>query len=185
MNARNIWRVIYAATVKWLPRSCYSNVSKRLRAFFAKRILVSCGRDVNIERGATFSSEVALGDHSDIGYMCEVYGRVTIGSHVMMAPRVRIYTVNHRTDSLDVPMDMQGNEDPRPVTIGDDCWIGDGAIILPGVSLGSHSIVGAGAVVTKSFPAYSVLGGVSMVLSTPRLLKSSHADAGPPRGLAP
>ena len=56
-------------------------------------------------------------------------------------------------------MDMQGNEDPRPVTIGDDCWIGDGAIILPGVSLGSHSIVGAGAVVTKSFPAYSVLGG--------------------------
>ncbi len=160
MNARDLWRVAYAASVKWLPRSCYSKSSKALRGFFARRILTSCGRGVNIERGATFGSGVSLGDHSDIGYMCEVHGEVAIGSHVMMAPRVRIYTVNHRTDDLDTPMDLQGNEEPRPVSIGDDCWIGDGAIILPGVEIGPHSIVAAGAVVTKSFPAYSVLGGV-------------------------
>lgn len=158
--AKNIWRVAYAASAKWLPRSCYSSICKRIRGLFAKRILASCGSNPNIERGATFGCEVSLGDHSNIGYMCEVHGKVTIGSHVMMAPRVRIYTVNHRTDSLDTPMDLQGNEDPKPVTIGDDCWIGDGVIILPGVEIGPHSIVAAGAVVTKSYPAYSVLGGV-------------------------
>lgn len=155
-----IWRLLYASTVKWMPRSCYSVISKKIRGFFARRILVSCGKDPNIERGATFGSQVRLGDYSGIGYMCEVHGQVSIGSHVMMAPRVRIYTVNHTTTSVDVPMDLQGTEAPRPVTINDDCWIGDGAIILPGVEIGSHSIVAAGAVVTKSFPAYSVLGGV-------------------------
>lgn len=158
--ANDIWRVAYASSVKWLPRSCYSRVSMLLRGLFAKRILASCGSEPNIERGATFGSDASLGDHSNIGYMCEVHGEVSIGSHVMMAPRVRIYTVNHRTDSLSTPMDLQGNEEPRPVTIGDDCWIGDGVIILPGVEIGPHSIIGAGAVVTRSFPAYSVLGGV-------------------------
>lgn len=159
-QSKNVWRVAYAASVKWLPRSCYSRICKQLRGFFARRILASCGRDPNIERGATFGCETSLGEHSNIGYMCEVHGKVAIGSHVMMAPRVRIYTVNHRTTALDVPMDLQGNEGPVPVVIGDDCWIGDGAIILPGVHIGSHSIVGAGAVVTKSFPDFSVIGGV-------------------------
>lgn len=158
-QSKNAWRVAYAASVKWLPRSCYSHICKRLRGFFARRILESCGSDPNIERGATFSCETSLGDHSTIGYLCEVHGKVEIGSHVMMAPRVRIYTINHRTTAIDMPMDLQGTEASRPVTINDDCWIGDGAIILPGVEIGPHSIVAAGAVVTKSFPAYSVLGG--------------------------
>lgn len=157
---KKIWRVVYASSVKWLPRSCYSLISRKLRGVFAKRILSSCGLDPNIDRGATFGHEVSLGDYSNIGYMCEVHGKVFVGSHVMMAPRVRIYTVNHRTDSLDIPMDLQGNDEMNPVSIGDDCWIGDGAIILPGVHIGSHSIVGAGAVVTKSFPDFSVIGGV-------------------------
>ena len=158
--SKNIWRVAYAASVKWLPRSCYSKFSKMLRGVFARRILASCGSEPNIERGATFGSEVSLGNHSDSGYMCEVHGQVQIGDHVMMAPRVRVYTVNHKTTAIDVPMDLQGNEHPKPVEIGDDCWIGDGAIILPGSKIGPHSIVGAGAVVTRSFPAYSVVGGV-------------------------
>lgn len=158
---QNIWRVAYAATVKCLPRSCYSKASQRIRGFFAKRILAKCGLSPNIERGATFGSLVKLGDCSNIGYMCEVHGDVSIGDYVMMAPRVRIYTVNHRTDDINTPMMLRGNEPSRSVTIGDDCWIGDGAIILPGVAIGPHSIVAAGAVVTKSFPAYSILGGGS------------------------
>lgn len=157
---QNLWRVVYAATVKWLPRSCYSKTSQRVRGFFARRILMKCGASPNIERGATFGSSVKLGNCSNIGYLCEVHGDVSIGDYVMMAPRVRIYTVNHRTDDIDTPMILQGDEPSRPVTIGDDCWIGDGAIILPGVNIGPHSIVAAGAVVTKSFPAYSILGGV-------------------------
>lgn len=156
---KDIWRVAYAGTAKWLPRSCYSKISRAIRAFFARRILAACGNHPNIERGATFGSLVKLGNSSNIGYMCELHGEVTIGDYVMMAPRVKIYTVNHRTDDIDTPMILQGNEPVRPVKIGDDCWIGDSAIILPGVEIGSHSIVGAGAVVTKSCKPYSVLGG--------------------------
>jgi len=53
----------------------------------------------------------------------------------------------------------KGPEYAKPITIGDDCWIGGGAIILPGVTIGEHCVVGAGAVVTKSVAAYTVVAG--------------------------
>lgn len=160
MNKKDVWRIVYASSVKWLPRSCYSNLSKASRAFFAKRILASCGKNVNIERAATFSKEVSLGNNSDIGYKCELHGPIAIGDDVMMGPEVVMYTRNHETSSLEVPMRLQGETVPNPIKIGNDCWIGHRVLILPGVQLGDHTIVAAGAVVTKSFPPYSVIGGV-------------------------
>lgn len=160
IDSKVIWRAICAASAKWFPRSYHSQLARKLRAWFAGKILYSCGKNVNIEKGATFGSSVKLGDNSGLGYCCELQGDVTIGNDVMMAPRVRIYTINHRTDDIYTLMRLQGNEPESPVRIGDDCWIGDGVIILPGVKIGSHSIVAAGAVVTKDFPDYSVVGGV-------------------------
>ena len=156
----NIWRVAYASSVKWLPRSCYSKASKHLRVLFARKVLKKCGKNVNIERAATFSADCILGDNSDIGYKCEVHGPVIIGNDVLMGPEVVVYTVNHKTESTDAPIRLQGNDDPKPVVIGDGCWLGHRSMIMPGVEIGPHSIVAAGAVVTKSFPPYSVIGGV-------------------------
>ncbi len=173
VNSSNIWRVLYCCSVKWLPRSCYSGMSNKCRAFFAKHILKSYGKDIYIERGATFGREASVGDYSQIGYMCELHGKVTLGSHVLMGPEVAIYTENHCTDSIDIPIMSQGNTAMKEVFIGDDCWIGHRAIILPGVEIGDHSIIAAGAVVTHSFPAYSVVGGVPA-----KLIKSRNSSEG-------
>jgi maltose O-acetyltransferase len=76
-----------------------------------------------------------------------------------MGPEVVIRTNNHRFDRTDIPMRIQGFSEEKPVFIGDDVWIGQRAIILPGVRVGDHAIVGAGAVVTKDVPKGAIVGG--------------------------
>lgn len=115
---------------------------------------------MNIERGAIFSPEVGIGDNSGIGINCELYGPVSIGNGVMMGPEVVIYTSEHRHDRIDIPMWQQGISEVEPVVIGNDVWIGRRVIILPGVKIGEGCIIGAGAVVTKDMPPYSIIGGV-------------------------
>lgn len=114
---------------------------------------------MNIEKGAVFSSSVELGDYSGIGVRAQIGGRTIIGKHVMMGPDVNIYVRNHMFNRTDIPMDQQGYSDDRPVIIGDDVWIGARVIILPGVHIGTGSVIGAGAVVTKDVPDYAVVGG--------------------------
>ena len=103
---------------------------------------------------------MSIGDNSGIGINCEINGPVTIGRDVMMAPKVVIYTSGHKYDRLDIPMVGQGSTEKQPVTIGDDVWIGIRAIITPGVHIGNGCIIGAGAVVTKDAPPYSIVVGV-------------------------
>jgi len=92
-----------------------------------------------IERG-TRTPGLAMGCHID--------GRngIIIGKNVWIGPHVCIISQNHDT------ADYRRYIEQPSIIIGDNCWIGAGAIILPGVHLGNHTIVGAGAVVTKSFP---------------------------------
>ena len=78
----------------------------------------------------------------------------------MMGTDVTIITRNHRFDRTDIPMMEQGFEEERPVYIGNDVWIGDRALILPGVHVGDGSIIAAGAVVTKDVPPHSIVAGV-------------------------
>lgn len=87
---------------------------------------------------------------------CYLDGRngIKIGNNVWIGPGVSIISMNHHAH------DFQLYKEERPVSIGDNCWLGSNSIILPGVCLGEHTIVGAGAVVTKSFPNENqVLGG--------------------------
>ena len=84
---------------------------------------------------------------------------VTIGDHVMVGPQVGIYTATHPLDfRLRRPGPDYG-EYGKPVTIGDDVWIGGHAVINPGVTIGSRSVVASGAVVTKDVPDNVVVGG--------------------------
>lgn len=148
----------YKFTASWLPISHHLRFAKYLRVWWARRICRSVGKDVNIERGAIFSPEVSIGDYSGIN--CELYGPVNIGKYVMMGPEVVIYTDRHIHTRTDIPMQQQGIEPTRPVFIGDDCWIGRRVIILSGIHIGKGCIIGAGAVVTKDIPDFSVAGGV-------------------------
>lgn len=115
---------------------------------------------MNIERHALFSPDVSLKDNSDIGIDCELYGPISLGSDVMMGPEVVIYTSGHAHDRIDIPMRLQGASEIKPVSIGNDVWIGRRVMIMPGVTIGNGVIIGAGAVVTKDVPDYAVVGGV-------------------------
>jgi maltose O-acetyltransferase len=81
---------------------------------------------------------------------------IRIGSNTVFGPNVQIYTATHPVDALER---RKGPEFAKPITIGDDCWIGGGAIISPGVTIGDRCIVGAGSVVTKDVPADTIVVG--------------------------
>jgi acetyltransferase-like isoleucine patch superfamily enzyme len=120
---------------------------------------------INANRGF-----VSIGHGSWIG-PCSVIsgnGGVEIGENVMIASHCAINTVSHNNYRTDIPMRDQGlNCDP--VLIGDDVWIGIGAIILQGVRIGRGSIIGAGAVVTRDIPPFSIAMGTPARVTGSRL----------------
>lgn len=138
----------------------YNLGSKYIRRVLCKGIFKSMGSNVNIEHGAFFASgrEIEIGDNSGLGLNCRVTGPLKIGKDVMIGPDVMIFTQNHETIRLDIPMRLQ-TAPKKQVTIEDDVWIAARAIILPGVTVHKGSIVGAGAIVTKDVPEYAVVGG--------------------------
>ena len=83
-------------------------------------------------------------------------GKITIGNNVFIAPNVSIITEEHAMDAV---QRAQGLEYTHPVTIGDNVWICTGAIVLPGVTIGDSSVIGAGSVVTKDIPPNSLAVG--------------------------
>ena len=103
--------------------------------------------------------DVIIGDHTRIGLHNTVIGPVTIGSHVNLAQGITITALNHNFKDKIQRIDDQGVS-TNPVIIGDDIWIGANAVVLPGVSIGNHSVVAAGAVVTKDVPPHSLVAGV-------------------------
>ncbi len=160
--SRKIGALLYYGLAKHLPPSS-SGIrigQKAFRRLCGKLMLKSCGRKVNIEQNALFSAKVSLGDYSGIGINARINGECAIGHHVMMGTDVVIITKNHAFNRTDIPMMDQGFEEERPVVIGNDVWIGDRVIILPGVTVGNGSILAAGAVVTHDVPAYAIVGGV-------------------------
>lgn len=103
--------------------------------------------------------DVTIGDHTRIGLHNTIIGPVTIGSHVNLAQGITVTALNHNFEDSDKRIDEQGVS-TTPVIIEDDIWIGANAVILPGVTIGNHSVVAAGAVVTKNVPPHSLVAGV-------------------------
>lgn len=162
MKAKIIFgKLVYLFIGKHMPvsDSKISLGSKKVRAFCGKLMLKKCGSNVNIEKGAHFSTEVSLGDNSGIGINAQIAPFVTIGNDVMMGPDCMIYTTNHGMDRLDIPMWKQKSSKPEPVVIGNDVWIGSRVIILSGVHIGDGSVIGAGSIVTKDVEPYSIVAG--------------------------
>ncbi|MDI3429347.1 sugar O-acetyltransferase [Aeromonas sp. V90_14] len=112
----------------------------------------------------TYGRHIHLGERSYINMGATLLDNapIRIGAEVMIGPNVQIYTAAH---ALDADERILGVETALPVTIEDRVWIGGGAILLPGVTIGREAIVGAGAVVTKDVPAGGrVVGNPARVL---------------------
>ena len=103
--------------------------------------------------------DVIIGDHTRIGLHNTIIGPVDIGSHVNLAQGITVTALNHNFSDTNKRIDEQGVS-TNPVTIEDDVWVGANAVILPGVTIGEHSVVAAGAIVTKDVPPHSLVAGV-------------------------
>lgn len=103
--------------------------------------------------------DVTIGDYTRIGIHCTLIGPVCIGNHVNLAQGITVTALNHIFKDSSRRIDEQGVS-TKPVVIGDDVWIGANAVILPGVTIGRHCVVAAGAVVTKDVPDHTLVGGV-------------------------
>lgn len=121
----------------------------------------------SLGHGNEIDGHLYIGDGSDvhIGSRCQInsgcrLNRVVISDNVMIGPEVIVLGKLHRTSRLDIPMIDQGDYSRAPTVIADDVWIGARAIVMPGISIGSGAIVGAGAVVTHDVAPRTVVGGV-------------------------
>ena len=159
---RAVCYVFYYCFARHLPCSGlpYSFGAKSIRGFFVRGMVDKCGKNVNIEHGAFLASGkgIEIGNNSGLGLGSRVTGPLKIGNDVMMAPGVMIFTQNHETSDLSIPMRLQ-TAPKFEVKIGNDVWIGANAMILPGITVGNGCIIAAGAVVTHDVPDYAIVGG--------------------------
>ncbi len=155
--------VAYYGFAKYLPSSTspMTHWTRIIRRIICHPIFDKCGDNVNIESGARFANGggISIGSGSGLGVNCSVHGPLRIGDNVMMGPDVTILTHTHNIERTDIPMGRQGMREAE-VIIGNDVWIGMRVIIMPGVKVGDGAVIGAGAVVTKDIPAFTVVGGV-------------------------
>ena len=103
--------------------------------------------------------DVIIGNHTRIGLHNTIIGPVKIGNNVNLAQGITVTALNHNFSDSNKRIDEQGVS-TNPVTIEDDVWIGANAVVLPGVKIGNHCVVAAGAVVTKDVPPHSLVAGV-------------------------
>jgi len=128
-----------------------------------KPLLASAGTGCYISWGCKFvdihmlsiGSRVSLSNSSI--YLCT--GGVSIGHNTMIGFGSTLLTITHRSERADIPIVEQGFRQ-APITIGEDVWLGCNVVVLPGVTIGDNSIVGAGSVVSRDVASGVIVGGV-------------------------
>lgn len=119
-----------------------------------KEILGKAGDDVEIKSPfmCDYGFNIEVGNHVFINYNCTMLdcNKIVIGDNVLIAPNVQFYAATH---PVDYKIRLQELEMAYPIVIGNNVWIGGGAIICPGVTIGENSVIGAGSVVVKDIPA--------------------------------
>ncbi len=173
--------IAYRAVLGGVGSSCLIEADVRLhvpkRIFLGHRVFVGqysyldgqtsflrLGNDVHLARFCTFrAGERGITIHDGAGINTRAYvdgnGQVEIGPNALLSPGVQVISGNHVFARADVPIRDQGTAYGK-VTIGEDCWLGTNVIVLPGVTIGRGSVVGAGAVVTRDLPDFSIALGV-------------------------
>ncbi|WP_455582674.1 sugar O-acetyltransferase [Dysosmobacter sp.] len=125
-----------------------------------RRLLGAMGESVWIEPTfrCDYGSQITIGSFFFANYDCIFLdvAPITIGSHVMLGPRVCLYTAGPPTVAEVRDLELEFG---RPITIADSVWIGGSAVVCPGVSIGAGSVIAAGAVVTRDIPAGVIAAG--------------------------
>lgn len=146
------------ATCAKINRIYYDDLDEAKRLFAELVPGAGSGIDFRPPISIDYGARLVIGDRSFLNadFMIIGGGQVTIGSDCLIGPRCGIYTPNHAEA---VVRRLGGWELPRPVTIGNNVWLGGSVTITPGTSIGDNSIIGAGSVVTRDIPAGVVAAG--------------------------
>ena len=155
-----------------------SKLIKRFWSWYYQGLLGGVGERFRVDIGVKISNPglVTFGHDCFVGADTIILAHqatITIGNNVLIAPQVLMVTRNHRFENWQIPIRQQGYE-YAPITIEDDVWIGFRAIILPGVTIGSGSVIAANAVVTKDVEPNSIVGGVPAKLIQKRRLNDPN-----------
>lgn len=130
------------------------------RTQLLKQLLDSTGNNIYIEPDlrVDYGYNIFVGENFSANFDCVFLDvcEVKIGDHCMFAPGVQIYTATHPLNPIER---NAGKEFGKPITIGDNVWIGGGAIINPGVTIGDNAVIASGAVVVKDVPDHVLVGG--------------------------
>jgi acetyltransferase-like isoleucine patch superfamily enzyme len=164
---RNV-RVLHAGHVRAgrdldLEEGCFINGLSRRGVVFGDRCTV--GRGAIVAPSGLLGGEpgegLQMGDRSNLGAWAYVgcSGFISVGSDVLMGPRVSLLAEDHDLESIDEPIKAQGVT-RKPITVEDDVWLGAGCTVVGGVTVGRGSVVAAGAVVTADVEPWSVVAGV-------------------------
>ncbi len=171
LTPKYAWLIVLLARRKFL-----SSYGRRLKldglAFIAPRVVLQIGRGGRIELGRwswighgtklrCHEGVVSIGAKTVLGQECTIsaYQHVSIGRECVIADRVMLIDFDHGTVEVDRPIRLQGIY-KRDVRVGHNVWIGYGACILRGVTVGDNAVIGTNSVVTKDVPANAVVGGV-------------------------
>ena len=140
--------------LNFMNRSDFDGIKEVVKKLFGK----SDGAFINPPFYCDYGFHIEVGKAFFANYNCTIIdvAKVKIGDNCMLAPNVAIYTAGHPVHP-DTRRSMY--EYGKPVTIGDNVWIGGNAVILPGVTIGSNSVIGAGSVVTHDIPSWSIAAG--------------------------
>ena len=131
------------------------------------------GEDSTIEDFSAINNGVGpviIGDRTKIGLSNTIIGPVTIGNDIRLAQNITLSGLNHNYEDVSMPIHVQGVS-TAPIIIEDETWIGANVVVVAGVTIGKHSIVAAGSIVTKDIPPYSVAVG-----NPARVLKKYHPE---------
>ena len=150
LRARQITRAYNATTESEddLRRALLNRLFGKMGAKIEVEPPFRCDYGCNIYVGQNF--------YANFGVVMLDVAEIRIGDDVLLAPNVQLYTASH---PLDPQLRRAQKEFGLPITIGDNVWIGGGAIVLPGVSIGDNAVIGAGSIVTRDVPANVVVAG--------------------------
>nr|WP_211298069.1 acyltransferase [Marinobacterium halophilum] len=158
-----IFLLIYRLVAKHLPHSFWPGglIFSEIRRYSLIGMGCRVGNSCELEPGI----DVGFRPDLFIGTRCQINQNTTIksariGNDVMIAPGVVLLDRQHGFTSTDIPMAQQGSSPRQLTVICDDVWLGQNVIVMPGITIGTGVIVGAGSVVTKDLPDWSIAVGV-------------------------
>ena len=160
-NARPRWWVRWFLTPFIHHRGKGSSIRWSARADVFPFNKFSLGANATIEDFCTVNNgvgDVIIGDDSRVGLGSVIIGPVTIGNQVILAQNIVLSGLNHTYTDVTIPIRLQ-KVTTAPIIVEDEVWIGANVVVTAGVTIGKHSVVAGGAVVTKSIPPYSVAVG--------------------------